>query len=87
VTRRSGATWSGVARPSQGRATPGRRLQRNDGRFYGRATALRRKRIVTIAELVEAVKISSWKWWMSRASAAHCLLYEWRMEPRLCMLS
>jgi hypothetical protein len=41
----------------------------------------------TIAELVEAVKISSWKWWMSRASAAHCLLYEWRMEPRLCMLS
>jgi hypothetical protein len=40
----------------------------------------------TVAELVEAVKISSWKWWMSRASAAHCLLYEWRMEPRLCML-
>jgi hypothetical protein len=41
----------------------------------------------SVAELVEAVKISSWKWWMSRNSNTHCLLYEWRMEPRLCMLN
>jgi hypothetical protein len=39
-----------------------------------------------VTEIVEAVKISSWKWWMSRSNAAHCLLYEWRAEPRLCMI-
>jgi hypothetical protein len=38
-----------------------------------------------VTEIVEAVKISSWKWWMSRSNAAHCLLYEWRAEPRLCI--
>jgi hypothetical protein len=40
----------------------------------------------TVADIVEAIKVSSWKWWMSRATAAHCLLYEWRMELRLCFL-
>jgi hypothetical protein len=41
----------------------------------------------SVMELVEAIKISSWKWWLSRSSAANCLLYEWRAEPRLCFLS
>jgi hypothetical protein len=40
----------------------------------------------SVAELVEAVKVLTWKWWLSRSNAAHCLLYEWRAEPRLCML-
>ncbi|MCI60201.1 ubiquinone biosynthesis monooxygenase COQ6, partial [Trifolium medium] len=41
---------------------------------------------VTVAELVETIKVSSWKWWMSRLMAAPCLLYEWRAEPKLCLL-
>ncbi|WJX51434.1 hypothetical protein P8452_37633 [Trifolium repens] len=40
----------------------------------------------SVMELVEAIKVSSWKWWLSRSAAAHCLLYEWRAEPRLCFL-
>jgi hypothetical protein len=35
---------------------------------------------------VEAVKVVSWKWWMSRSNPAHCMYYEWRAEPRLCIL-
>jgi hypothetical protein len=40
----------------------------------------------TVSELVEAIKVLSWKWWMSRVNPAHCMYYEWRAEPRLCML-
>ncbi|MCH83728.1 putative non-LTR retroelement reverse transcriptase, partial [Trifolium medium] len=40
----------------------------------------------TVADLVEAIKVSTWKWWMSRATTSHCLLYEWCVEPRLCLL-
>jgi hypothetical protein len=40
----------------------------------------------SVMELVEAIKVSSWKWWLSRSAAANCLLYEWRAEPRLCVL-
>jgi hypothetical protein len=40
----------------------------------------------TVSELVEAVKVLSWKWWMSRRNPAPCMFYEWRAEPRLCML-
>jgi hypothetical protein len=40
----------------------------------------------SVVDLVEAVKITSWKWWMSRSTTAHCMLYEWNAEPRLCLL-
>jgi hypothetical protein len=40
----------------------------------------------SVAELVEAIKVTSWKWWISRSTAATCLLYEWCAEPRLCLL-
>jgi hypothetical protein len=39
----------------------------------------------TVTELVDAVKISSWKWWVSRSNSAQCLFYEWCAEPRLCL--
>jgi hypothetical protein len=42
--------------------------------------------VFEVMELVKAIKVSSWKWWLSRSAAAHCLLYEWRAEPRLCVL-
>jgi hypothetical protein len=42
--------------------------------------------IINSAELVlEAIMVSSWKWWMSH-SKSHPLLYEWRVNPKLCML-
>jgi hypothetical protein len=40
----------------------------------------------SIAERVEAIKVASWKWWMSRSIATQCMLFEWCAEPRLCML-
>jgi hypothetical protein len=41
---------------------------------------------MSVAELVEAVKVSSWKWWISCSSNSSCLFYEWQAEPRLCLL-
>jgi hypothetical protein len=40
----------------------------------------------TVADLVEKVKVVSWKWWLARSKAANCLFYEWKVEPGLCML-
>jgi hypothetical protein len=42
--------------------------------------------IGSVETLVEKIKVSSWNWWMSRATEANCLLYEWYVEPRLCLL-
>jgi hypothetical protein len=42
---------------------------------------------MSVADLVEAVKVSSWKWWISCSTNSSCLFYEWRAEPRLCLLS
>ncbi|CAJ2678316.1 unnamed protein product [Trifolium pratense] len=39
-----------------------------------------------VDELVEAVKVTSWKWWIGEPSPSTCLFYEWRSEPRLCLL-
>ncbi|CAJ2637211.1 unnamed protein product [Trifolium pratense] len=39
-----------------------------------------------VAELVEGVKITSWKWWMAYSKVSHYLFYEWKDEPRLCIL-
>jgi hypothetical protein len=36
----------------------------------------------SVAELVEAVKVSSWKWWLSRPSSNQCMFYEWGSAPR-----
>jgi hypothetical protein len=41
---------------------------------------------MTVAELIESIKVSSWKWWLSKTSPSLCLFYEWRSEPRLCLL-
>jgi hypothetical protein len=39
----------------------------------------------TVAELVESVKVVSWKWMLARSKMVHCLFYEWRAEPNLCL--
>jgi hypothetical protein len=40
----------------------------------------------SVAEVVEAIKVVSWKWWLARSTSASCLFYEWRAEPSLCLL-
>jgi hypothetical protein len=40
----------------------------------------------TTAEVVEGVKVVSWKWWLARTSKSHRLFYELRAEPGLCLL-
>jgi hypothetical protein len=39
----------------------------------------------SIPELVEGVKLASWKWWLARSSCAPCLFYEWKTEPTICL--
>jgi hypothetical protein len=36
-------------------------------------------------EVIEEIKVMTWKWWLSQSKVSHCLLYEWYMEPMLCM--
>jgi hypothetical protein len=40
----------------------------------------------SVAEIVAAVKVSSWEWWLSRPASNQCMFYEWCAAPRLCML-
>jgi hypothetical protein len=37
------------------------------------------------AEVIEEIKMVTWKWRLSQSKVAHSLLYEWYMEPILCM--
>jgi hypothetical protein len=35
--------------------------------------------------VVEEIKHTSWKWWISRSKSPTCLLYEWLQEPNICI--
>jgi hypothetical protein len=39
-----------------------------------------------VAEVIEEIKVMTWKWWLSHLKVSKPLLYEWQMEPGLCML-
>jgi hypothetical protein len=39
-----------------------------------------------VIDLVEEIKVSSWRWWIARTKSAPCLMYEWSREPLLCMV-
>jgi hypothetical protein len=39
----------------------------------------------TASELVERVKVTSWKWFLARSKKTHCLYYEWWAEPDICL--
>jgi hypothetical protein len=41
----------------------------------------------SIVELVEGVKVASWKWWLARTKNSQCLFYEWNQEPGLCLIA
>ncbi|MCH81438.1 ribonuclease H protein, partial [Trifolium medium] len=36
-------------------------------------------------KVFEGVIVSTWKWWLNYSKAASSLLYEWRMQPQLCI--
>jgi hypothetical protein len=36
-------------------------------------------------EIIEEIKVTTWKWWISQSKVSNSLLYEWQMEPILCM--
>ncbi|CAJ2629607.1 unnamed protein product [Trifolium pratense] len=39
-----------------------------------------------VADVMDEIKLRSWKWWLSRVKpATMCLLYEWQREPLLCL--
>jgi hypothetical protein len=38
------------------------------------------------SDLVEGIKVASWKWWLARTKSAHWLYYEWKSEPGICLL-
>jgi hypothetical protein len=38
-----------------------------------------------VVEVIEEIKVQTWKWWLSHLKVSKPLLYEWQMEPILCM--
>jgi hypothetical protein len=42
--------------------------------------------ICGVEEVVEAVKVLSWRWSLSRLKAPACLFYEWCWNPKACRL-
>ena len=42
--------------------------------------------IVTWEEIVEEVKVMSWRWILGRTSTPVCMYYEWSWSPRDCLL-
>jgi hypothetical protein len=38
------------------------------------------------ADVVEGVKVVSWKWWLARTKKTPCMYYEWKAEPGICLL-
>jgi len=39
-----------------------------------------------VEELVEEIKVLSWRWMLYRTNIPTCLFYEWCWNPRLCLL-
>ncbi|MCH90920.1 F-box family protein [Trifolium medium] len=37
------------------------------------------------ADVLDEIKVLTWKWWLSQSEVAHSLLYEWRVQPKLCV--
>jgi hypothetical protein len=40
---------------------------------------------IDVAEIIEEIKVITWKWWLSQPKVKHSLYYEWQLEPLLCM--
>jgi hypothetical protein len=42
--------------------------------------------VVDSGEVIEAIKLLSWRWGISRHKIPSCLFYEWCWDPELCLL-
>jgi hypothetical protein len=40
---------------------------------------------IDVEEVVEAIKLTSWRWGLSRHKIPVCLFYEWCWDPGLCL--
>jgi hypothetical protein len=40
---------------------------------------------VFLDDLVEQIKLMSWKWFIGKVAKGPCLLYEWKWSPLDCM--
>jgi hypothetical protein len=40
-----------------------------------------------VQDVIEEIKVVTWRWWLSQSKASQPLLYEWQMEPIVCMES
>jgi len=38
-----------------------------------------------VEDTVEAVKVVSWRWFLSRLKVTACLFYEWCWNPKACL--
>ncbi|KAK2422414.1 hypothetical protein QL285_032949 [Trifolium repens] len=50
---------------------------RNDRIFSGK--------IVELEEIMDRIKIVSWKWLLAKKDSAPCLFYEWCVDPFDCL--
>lgn len=39
-----------------------------------------------VDELAEAIKVLSWRWFLSRSNSLACMFYEWHWNPKECLL-
>lgn len=37
-------------------------------------------------EIIEEIKVLSWRWLLSRIQSSMCMLYEWQCNPKACLL-
>jgi hypothetical protein len=38
-----------------------------------------------VEEVIEEIKVLSWRWMLDRSSTPSCFFYEWSWNPRLCL--
>jgi hypothetical protein len=36
-------------------------------------------------EVVDEIKVSSWRWFLEKSNVPTCLFYEWEWSPRECL--
>jgi hypothetical protein len=43
------------------------------------------RKSIFVEEIVEEIKVVSWRWFLSRTQLPVCLFYEWSWDPILCL--
>jgi hypothetical protein len=42
-------------------------------------------KILEVEEIIDKIKLVSWKWLLAKKDSAPCLLYEWCVDPVDCL--